>query len=117
MKRVPVIAAIIASALPSPAAAARPPLSWPRLSKSDLAYRGAFRLPRPIDDTRTFSYGGTALAYDPLHRSLFAVGHDWYQLTAEVTIPKLRRTDHVGGLRRARFLQQFTDATDGAIDR
>jgi hypothetical protein len=117
MKRVPVFAAIIAIALSTTAVAARPPLSWPRLGRSDLAYRGAFRLPRPIDDTRTFSYGGTALAYNALHHSLLAVGHDWYQLTAEVTIPKLRRAEHVGGLRRARFLQQFTDATDGAIDR
>jgi hypothetical protein len=99
-----------------PAAAASPPSSWPRLGKSDLAYQGAFRLPRPLDDRRTFAYGGTALAYHPARHSLFAVGHDWYQLTAEVTIPKVARRAQVGGLRRARFLQPFTDATDGTID-
>ncbi len=94
-----------------------PPLSWPRLTSSSLRYLGAFRLPAPVDSTRTFEYGGTALAYNPARNSLFAVGHDWYQLTAEVTIPSLRRRAHVGALRRARFLQSFTDATDGAIGR
>ncbi|MBV9213654.1 MAG: hypothetical protein JOZ25_08425 [Actinobacteria bacterium] len=98
-------------------AAATSPLKWPRLASSDLVYRGAFRLPAPVDDMRTFEYGGTALAYDPGRNGLFAVGHDWYQLTAEVSIPRLRQRRHVGGLRRAHFLQPFTDATDGAIDR
>lgn len=93
------------------------PTSWPRLRQSDLAYQGAFRLPAQVDDTRTFAYGGTALAFDPGRDSLFVVGHDWYQLTAEVTIPPLSRAPHVASLRRARFLQPFTDASDGAIDR
>src|SRR5947208_1811402 len=120
MRRRLTTAAVTAAGLAAcvaPAQAARPPLSWPRLTASSLVYQGAFRLPAPVDGTRTFEYGGTALAYNPARHSLFAVGHDWYQLTAEVTIPGLRRRAHVGGLRRARFLQPFTDATDGAIDR
>jgi len=100
-----------------PVAAARSPLNSRRITASDLVYLGAFRLPAPISDTKTFSYGGTALAYNPLRHSLFAVGHDWYQLTAEVSIPKLKRSSRLHRLHRARYLQSFTDATDGAIDR
>jgi hypothetical protein len=120
MKYARAIAAVIAigvSCCVPARAATGPPETWPRLGPSDLAYQGAFRLPAQVDDTRTFAYGGTALAYDPGRNALFAVGHDWYQLTAEVTIPALRRAAHVGGLGRAHFVQPFTDATDGAIDR
>jgi hypothetical protein len=96
--------------------AAAAPLSQPRLDSADLVYRGAFRLPRQASDRKTFAYGGTALAYNPLRRSLFAVGHDWYQLTAEVTIPRPVRGGKLRDLRRARFLQPFADATNGKID-
>ncbi len=99
-------------ALPTPGSASGPS----RLEAADLDYRGAFRLPAPVDDERTFAYGGTALAYNPARDTLFAVGHDWYQLTAEVTTPRPARGTGPSELRRARFRQQFTDATDGKID-
>jgi hypothetical protein len=83
---------------------------------SDLAYRGAFRLPAQVSDQKTFAYGGTALAYNPRRHSLFAVGHDWYQLTAEVTIPRAVRSSRLRDLHRSRFRQPFTDATGGNID-
>jgi hypothetical protein len=92
------------------------PLSLPLIGRSGLTYRGAFRLPKQVSDTRTFSYGGTALAFDPGRHGLFVVGHDWYQLTAEVTIPMPVRSRRLAALRRARFLQPFTDATNGTID-
>jgi hypothetical protein len=88
----------------------------PRLRSADLVYRGAFRLPEQASDQKTFAYGGTALAYNPVHHSLFAVGHDWYQLTAEVTIPRAVRSSSLRKLRRARFRQPFVDATAGKID-
>ena len=93
-----------------------PALSLPRLAQPDLVYQGAFRLPAQVSDKKTFAYGGTALAYNPAHRSLFAVGHDWYQLTAEVTIPRPVRSSSLRDLHRARFRQGFADATNGKID-
>jgi hypothetical protein len=100
----------------APGAAVGSPLSLPRLGSSDLVYRGAFRLPAQVSDTKTFAYGGTALAYNPAHHSLFAVGHDWYQLTAEVTIPRLVRSSRLRDLHRSHFRQPFVDATNGKID-
>ena len=98
------------------ALAAAPALAAPRVGPSGLSYVGAFRLPAPVSDTNTFAYGGTALAYDPVRNGLFAVGHDWYQLSAEVTIPRPVRDARLSALRRARFRQPFTDATGGLID-
>src|SRR5947209_17550115 len=109
MRRAAVVAGVVMSLLLTPAAAAA---RSPRLGASDLVYLGGFRLPAPVSDRETFDYGGTALAYDPTRHGLFGVGHDWYQLTAEVTLPRPRRS----ALRRARFLQRFVDATDGKID-
>jgi hypothetical protein len=98
------------------AAAGAAPAHGGRVHKSDLAYKGAFRLPVPVNDRKTFAYGGTALAYDAARDGLFAVGHDWYQLTAEVSVPHPVRAARLGRLRRARYLQGFTDATNGRID-
>ena len=97
------------------AAAATPATSAPRLHASSLRYVGSFRLPAAVSDQKTFDFGGTALAYDPVRRGLFVVGHPHYQLTAEVSIPRLRKSKRVDRLRRARFLQGFRDATDGLI--
>jgi hypothetical protein len=92
------------------------PLSLPLLRSSSLVYQGAFLLPAQVSDRKTFSYGGTALAYDPARNGLFVVGHDWYQLTAEVTVPPLVRGSKLGELKRASFVQPFTDATGGKLD-
>jgi hypothetical protein len=119
MKRIAVLAGFAAALLLScagPAAAAGSPLAQPRLRSSNLAYRGAFLLPAQVSDKKTFAYGGTALAFNPVHHSLFAVGHDWYQLTAEVTIPRAVRSSRLRDLHRARFRQPFADATGGKID-
>jgi hypothetical protein len=93
------------------------PLSLPLLRPSSLVYEGAFLLPAQVSDRKTFSYGGTGLAYDPARNSLFVVGHDWYQLTAEVSIPRLVKSARLGALARARFVQPFADATGGLADR
>jgi hypothetical protein len=94
-----------------------PPAGLPLLGPSDLAYQGAFLLPESSTDRTSFSYGGTALAYNPGNTSLFAVGHDWYQLTAEVTIPALVQSTNLDDLNTATFIQTFTDATNGKIDK
>jgi hypothetical protein len=90
--------------------------STPRLKSSSLVYQGAFLLPAQVSDKQTFAYGGTALAFNPARKSLFVVGHDWYQLDAEVSIPKPGKSPKPGKLPRARFLQQFTDPTSGKMD-
>src|SRR6059058_4195416 len=88
-----------------PAASAAGHRGLPLVHAGDLAYHGAFLLPKPVSDRKTFSYGGTALAYDPGRDGLFVVGHDWYQLTAEVSTPAPVRSQALPDLPRARFLQ------------
>jgi hypothetical protein len=105
----------LAAAAVSPAA--RPsPFGLPRLTASDLVYQGAFRLPAAESDQKTFDYGGTAPAYNLGQNSLFVVGHDWSQLTAEVSVPRLVRSAKLSRLHRASYLQPFSDATGGKLD-
>lgn len=87
----------------------------PRVSPSDLAYLGAFRLPPGAGDTTSFNYGGTALAFNPARNSLFVTGHDWHQRSAEVSIPELRAASSLDQLATARLLQPFHDATEGKL--
>src|SRR2546428_10252350 len=65
------------------------PTTSPLIQQTALVYQGAFRLPPWTSDSASFGYGGTALAYNPAQNSLFIVGHDWYQKTAEVAIPPI----------------------------
>ncbi len=97
------------------ASAASSPGSLPRVTQRTLVYVGAFRLPAPASDQDTFAYGGTALAYDPARHGLFVVGHDWYQLDAEVSIPRPVAGKRLARLHRARLLQPFVDPTGGRI--
>jgi hypothetical protein len=83
------------------------------LQQSDLVYQGAFRLPNGTTDQTSFSYGGTALAHNPANNSLFLVGHDWYQLTAEISIPTLVNSTNLNSLNTATLLQPLTDVTNG----
>lgn len=82
------------------------------LQQSDLVYQGAFRLPQGIIGASAFSYGGTALAYNPARNSLFMVGHDQQQLVAEVSIPTIG-TGAIATLQTATLLQPFADITEG----
>lgn len=97
-----------------------------RIPSENLAYLGAFRLPAgdPSSEIRTWSYGGHAMtcypAGDPsgpddgFPGSIFAVGHAWAHLVAEIDIPvpALSPGRDPGGLPRARTLQAFTDILD-----
>ncbi len=56
---------------------------------SNLVYQGSFKLPQGAVGSSSFAYGGSALAYNPAHGSLFMVGHPWQQQVAEVSIPEL----------------------------
>ena len=57
---------------------------------SNLAYQGAFRVPGLLGSSAGpyagLEWGGTALGFNPANDSLFIVGHDWYQFTAEITV-------------------------------
>lgn len=85
----------------------------PLIQPTNLVYQGAFRLPTGTFGGSSFSYGGTALAYNSARDSLFMIGHDWQQMAAEVSIPAIRQDPNLTGLATATVLQPFTDPTEG----
>jgi len=94
------------------------------LGPASLVYQGAFRLPQlPNPVGATFSYGGTAMAYDASRNGLFMVGHDQTQLAAEVNIPNPvlvpvttpRGSPLINTLPRAVLIQPFADSWDGKL--
>lgn len=110
-----VLAAFIELAVLSPIPAS-PQSTAPLLQQSDLQYLGAFRGPALQDGPNSFSYGGMALAYNPANNSLFMVGHDQYQLSAELSIPTPVISSTVSGLPKGTLLQPFADATSGLVN-
>jgi hypothetical protein len=78
-----------------------------------MQYVGAFRLPTGEMNGTSFSYGGTALAFNPARNSLFMVGHDWQQMVAEVSIPTPVSSSNLNDLPIATVLQPFADPTEG----
>ena len=87
----------------------------PRLVRpSHLAYLGAFRFPR--DANNDYAYGGTSIGFNPAHNSLFARGHDWYQLVGEISIPSPVITSDFAALPIATVLQDQTDITEGHLN-
>ena len=78
--------------------------------ETDLEYLGAFRVPQGdfgSPQYSGFNYGGTALTHNPRHNSLFMVGHAWYQLAAEITIPQPINSTHLSDLNTAVVLKPF----------
>lgn len=74
-------------------------------------YRGAFHLPQghwgDSVHFNGFDYGGAGLAVGPTGESLFIVGHDQSNLTAEISIPTLGQV--------ASVIQPLTDALQGRL--
>lgn len=96
------------------------------IQPSDLAYRGAFRLPDvagPDEESWTWAMWASALAYHPLGDpagpddgypgSLFGTGHDWKQWVSEVSIPVpvVSAGKDVAELNTADTIQAFDDVT------
>jgi hypothetical protein len=82
--------------------------SEPLLQASNLSYLGAFRVPEGVIGASQFDYGGSALAFNPAHNSLFAVGHPYDQAVAEVAIPStIVNSSNVNNLAVAQVLQPF----------
>jgi Big-like domain-containing protein len=107
------------------------PTTEPLVQEANLAYEGAFRLPAGFfvgstltqweADRATFDFGGTALAFNAQNNSLFLVGYDEAQLTAEVDIPaavdvSAQPTPSIDSLLTATVRQPFADVTDGLRD-
>jgi hypothetical protein len=88
------------------------PTNLRRLELADLVYEGAFRLP-PTDEGDSFSFGGRPLAYNPEHNSLFVGTHS--KKIAEVSIPQPAQGPGIASLPFARYLQPFSDPTEGRI--
>jgi hypothetical protein len=82
---------------------------------ADLHYQGAFRLP-PDDfgspQFHGFNYGGSAIAFNSQHDSLYMVGHSQDQLVAEISVPDIR-TGTLYSLATAGVLQNFFDPLEG----
>jgi len=87
----------------------------PLVQRGNVIYLGAFRVPEGNSPQTSFDYGGTALTYNAAHNSLYLVGHDWYQRTAEISIPQLVASAQISQLATATFLQPFADALEGHL--
>lgn len=86
------------------------------LGVDDFEYQGSFTVPEgPGGSEASLNYVGSGLAYNPARDSLFITGHDWHQLTAEITIPVPGVEADIADLPRASFIRTPEDATDGAL--
>ncbi len=117
----PAVTVTVTSVPPPPP----PPPSSGLIQASNLVDTGSFDTPDGILGVDPFGsqfyeteFANGSVAFNPANNSLFVVGHDWGQHTAEISIPP------VGGT--ASILQPFVDAeygklplmdpTDGAIE-
>lgn len=78
----------------------------PLVRAANITYVGSFKL--PAQSGNGFTYGGTAIAYNPANDSLYVVGHQYDQETAEVKIPAMNGT--------ATLLQPLTDSLGGRLN-
>ncbi len=88
----------------------------PLLQKSDLIYEGAFKVPKGKLGSTTyskFSYGGSALAYNPSRNSLFIIGHPYENLLFEISIPEIVNSNNLNALKTAKLIQPPIDITEG----
>ena len=83
-----------------------------RLSFEDLVYQGAFKVPEESNG-ESFSYGGQALAYNPVTNTLFI--SSLHSKVAEVSIPTPVKSDKAEELPIASVVQAFRDPADGRL--
>jgi hypothetical protein len=98
-------------------------LSTQRLMPADFVYLGAIRLPENPSgsEVQSWAWGGYAMTYypagdvtgasDEYPGSIYASGHSWQHLVAEISIPLpvISAQKNVNALHTANFLQSFTD--------
>ncbi len=87
------------------------PLLLPRLSLSDISYAGGFRVPAQSTNGQTFARGGQVMAFNPGGSSLFISNPGGR--VAEVSIPAPTISSDVNAMAFARYLQSFSDPTEG----
>ncbi len=88
------------------------------LQQSDFTYLGAFRVPKSDmggPKYQGLAYGGSVIAYNPAHNSLFIVGHDQNQEVGEISIPEIINSLKISDLKTARVIQNLADITEGNI--
>jgi hypothetical protein len=95
------------------AAQSSDPSGLPLLSQGGLEYVGAFRLPYDGSNGEWFSFGGFAIAYNPLGNSLFV--SSYHGAVAEVSIPTPGNSSDFKALPFASYLQGFYDPTEGHL--
>ncbi|OFZ19484.1 MAG: hypothetical protein A2X94_09040 [Bdellovibrionales bacterium GWB1_55_8] len=101
------------TALPKPTP---PPAGKKLLHSADLTYLGAFLVPKQDmggPQYQGLSYGGSAIAYNPVNHSLFIVGHDNNQQVAEISIPAPVNSSTLSDLNTATVIQNLVDITEG----
>jgi hypothetical protein len=83
------------------------------VQRSNLVYRGAFRLPDTSSsyDVDSAAYCGEGLAF--AGDSLFVSGHEYHFKVGEITIPSPVIATSVGGLPRASWAQPLTSVDKG----
>jgi hypothetical protein len=86
------------------------------LQQTDLLYVGAFQLPKGAGGAYSFSYGGTALAFNAKRNSLIIRGNISGQYVAEVSIPTpalniTKPQDLPAGM----FIQGFSNTSEGKL--
>lgn len=106
------IACLVLTALTS-LSAQSDPSTLPLIQFADLAYVGAFRLPKEFTNGDSFSHGGAPIAFNPGRNSLFVASRKGN--LAEVSIPGLVSSGDVTKLQFASFVQAFYEPTEGAI--
>lgn len=78
------------------------------ITKANLEYVGAFRVPNYHNNVDEFSYGGIGLAYNPGKHSLFVAGHRGS--VAEISIPeKIVNSSIISELSTSTILQPWTN--------
>jgi hypothetical protein len=86
--------------------------SLPLVQKTDLEYLGAFRLPRGGNGTENgFSFGGSAIAYNPQNNSLFVLTRESF--VGEVKIPMPVKSADIEKLPFATLIQNISDPLEG----
>lgn len=81
----------------------------PLIYGNHLEYLGAFK----VQETDDFSYGGSAIAFNPANNSLYIVGHINQQKVAEISIPTPVISANLALLNRSTTIQSFVDVTEG----
>ena len=95
------------------AAQSTDPSGLPLLPQGGLEYVGGFRLPSGSSNGEGFSFGGYAVAFNPLGNSLFV--SSYHGAVAEVSIPTPGNSSDFRALPFSSYLQGFYDPTEGHL--